>query len=131
MRTRTSPRLKSVFTAAAIILGTGLLATQAVAECDETQEALVGKAIAAAATAKIGAVVPGAGKQMINIEACEAGSAGLVAEFKYNVIGSDGLYWATGTAKVAGKDVKDLSFKTLSPNLASVSSAKGVKLASN
>ena len=131
MHTRTAPRLKSIIAAAAIAVATGAIATHALAECDEDQEALVGKAIAAAATAKIGALVPGAGKQMINLDACEATGGALAAEFKFNVIGADGLYWVTGTAKVSGKDVKDLSITRMSPNLAAASAAKGVKLAAS
>ncbi len=122
---------KTWIPAAALALGLGLFATHAFADCDEDQEDMVGKAVAAAAAAKIAGVVPGAGKQMINLESCDVAGGGMVTTFKFNVIGSDGLYWAEGKAKVAGKAVSDLSFSSLSPNLASVSSAKGVKLASN
>lgn len=108
-----------------------LTAVNAFAECDEVQEAMVGKAIAAASAAKISAVVPATGKQMVNIESCADVGAALVAEFKYNLIGADGLYWASGRIKVSGKDVKELTFLKLSPNLASASDSKGVKLASN
>ena len=135
MHARTHPRqkinLKAALTAAAVALSAGLFATHALAECDEDQEALAGKAIATAATGKIATLVPGSGKQMINIDSCEASASGLAAEFKFNVIGTDGLYWVTGTAKVAGKDVRELTFVRLSPNLAAASAAKGVKLAAN
>lgn len=117
--------------AAVAALSLSLAAGHALAECDEGQEAMIGKAIATAAAAKIGAVVPATGKQMVNIESCTDVGAALVAEFKYNLIGADGLYWANGRIKISGKDVKELTFIKLSPNLASASEAKGVKLASN
>jgi hypothetical protein len=116
--------------AAAAALSLSLTAANALAECDEFQESLVGKAVATAAAAKISAVVPATGKQMVNIETCDASGA-LVAEFKFNLIGADGLYWANGRIKLSGKDVKELVFVKLSPNLASASEAKGIKLASN
>jgi hypothetical protein len=117
--------------AAAAVLSLSLTTATAFAECDEVQETLVGKAIAAAAAAKISPVVPVTGKQMVNIETCSDAGAALVAEFKYNLIGADGLYWVNGRIKLTGKDVKELAFVKLSPNLASASEAKGVKLASN
>ncbi len=116
----------------ALALGLTFGASHAFAdECTDGQEDAVGKAVAASASAKISAVVPGASKQMINMEVCESQGAGAYAEFKYNVIGADGLYWAQGKAKVAGTSVKELTFTQLSPNLVSASSAKGVKLAAN
>ncbi len=117
--------------AIALSLGLGLFATHALADCDDGQEDTVGKAVAAAASGKISAVVAGSGKQMINLETCDAAGGNLVAEFKYNLIGADGLYWVEGKAKVVGKDVKEMTFTKLSPNLASASAAKGVKLAAN
>ena len=117
--------------AIALSLGLGLFATHALADCDDGQEDSVGKAVAAAAAGKINAVVAGSGKQMINLESCDAAGAGVTTEFKYNLIGTDGLYWAEGKAKLVGKDVKEMTFTKLSPNLASASAAKGVKLASN
>ena len=126
--------LKSVLSAAALTLtlGLGLAASHAFADCDEDQEDMVGKVVASAAAAKMSAVVPGAGKQMISLETCAVGGGGIVTTFKFNLIGADGLYWAEGKAKVVGgKTVDDISFTQLSPNLAQASSAKGVKLASN
>jgi hypothetical protein len=120
-----------ILPAIALSLGLGLFATHALADCDDGQEDAVGKAVAAAASGKINGVVTGSGKQMINLESCDVASGGLVTEFKYNLIGADGLYWAEGKAKVVGKDVKEMTFTKLSPNLASASAAKGVKLASN
>jgi len=107
------------------------IATSAFADCEDAQEDIVGKAVAAAASAKVASLVPNAGKQMINLETCDVGSGGFTTTFKYNVIGSDGLYWIQGKAKVAGKNVSDLTISQVSPNLASAASAKGVKLASN
>lgn len=124
-----SPR--NWFIAGAIAVVAASSATVAFAECDEDQEALVGKAVAAAAAAKVTPAVPGAGKQMINLDTCDIGAGGLVTDFKLNVIGSDGLYWVQGKAKVSGSTVSDLKFTALSPNLAAASSAKGIKLASN
>ena len=123
--------LKTFLPAAALSLTLGVFATHAFADCDDTQETQVGKAIAAAAAAKVGTVIPGQGKQMIALDTCDVVGANVTAEFKYNVIGADGLYWASGKAKVSGGNVQDLSFSKLSPNLASASAAKGVKLASN
>lgn len=127
MQTSTSKALL----AGALALSFALVTTQAFADCDEGQETMVGKAIAAAASAKIAAVVPTQTKKMINLETCDAAGGNLVSEFKFNVIGSDGLYWVTGTAKVAGGQVADMKFSGLSPNLAAASSKAGVKLAAN
>jgi len=112
-------------------LAASVMATSAFADCDEDQEDMVGKALAAAASAKVASLVPNAGKQMISLETCDVGNGGYNTTFKYNVIGSDGLYWIQGKAKVAGKNVSELTIAQVSPNLASVASAKGVKLASN
>ncbi len=113
------------------VLALGVAATSAFADCEEEQEDIVGKAVAAAASAKVASLVPGAGKQMVNLETCEVGGAGFTTTFKFNVIGADGLYWVQGKAKVSGKTVTDLTISQVSPNLASAASAKGVKLASN
>lgn len=117
--------------AIALSLGLGLFATHAFADCDDGQEDTVGKAVAAAASGKISTVVAGSGKQMINLETCDAAGANVTTEFKYNLIGADGLYWAEGRAKIVGGAVKEMTFTKLSPNLASASAAKGVKLAAN
>lgn len=117
--------------AGALALSFALVSTSAFADCDEGQETMVGKAIAAAAGAKIAAVVPTQSKQMINLETCDTVGGGLAAEFKFNVIGADGLYWVTGSAKVAGGKVADMKIGGMSPNLAAASAKAGVKLASN
>ena len=118
--------------ASVALLASATFATHALAgDCEDDQVDQVGKAIASAASAKLSGIVPGAGKQMINIDDCSAAGGALKATFKYNVIGSDGLYWASGEAKVAGKAVADMKFTALSPNLASASAKSGVKLASN
>ena len=117
--------------AAALGLSLTTFAVSAFAECDDDQESLVGKSIAGAVSAKTSAIVPGQGKQMISLDTCEATGAGLIAQFKLNVIGSDGLYWVAGKATVKGKDVADLKFTSMSPNLAAASAKAGVKLASN
>ena len=117
--------------AGVLALSASVFASAALAECDEDQEDMVGKAIAAAASAKIAPVVAGQSKQMINLETCDTAGAGMVAQFKFNVIGADGLYWVTGTAKVSGGQVADMKFQALSPNLAAASAKSGVKLASN
>ena len=117
--------------AGALALATTVFATAALADCDEDQEDMVGKAIAAAASAKVNGIIPGASKQMINLESCDVGGGGLVASYKLNVIGADGLYWVSGSAKVAGGKVTDLKMNTLSPNLSAASAKAGVKLASN
>ncbi len=126
----TSP--KKWLLAATLGLSMTAFAAQALAgDCDDDQTTIVGKAIASAASAKTSAVVPGQGKQMISIDECEASGAGLTAEFKLNVIGSDGLYWVAGKATVKGKDVADMKFTSFSPNLAAASAKAGVKLAAN
>ncbi len=117
--------------AGALALSFALVTTQAFADCDEGQETMVGKAIAAAASAKIAPVVPTQTKQMINLETCDTAGANVTSEFKFNVIGSDGLYWATGTAKISGGKVADMKFSGLSPNLAAASTKAGIKLAAN
>ncbi|MGZ3297949.1 MAG: hypothetical protein ACXU8U_06220 [Asticcacaulis sp.] len=129
MRTLLSP--KWLITPAALI-ASAMFATHAMAECDDDQTDLVGKLVAVSASAKITNVVPGAGKQMINVDSCEVGGGGLIVKFKFNVIGADGLYWAAGEAKVVGgRTVSEIKFTGLSPNLASASAKSGVKLASS
>ncbi len=113
------------------VLALGVIATSAFADCEEGQEDMVGKAVAAAASAKVATLIPGAGKQMISLETCDVGTGGFTTTFKFNVIGADGLYWVQGKAKVVSKNVTDLTISQVSPNLASAASAKGVKLASN
>ena len=114
------------------VLAGAFVATHALAaDCDDDQTDVAGKAVAAAAAGKLSGLVPGAGKQMINVDSCDAAGGGLKTEFKYNVIGSDGLYWVSGSAKVSGKTVTDLKFTAMSPNLAAASAKSGVKLASN
>jgi len=122
---------KTWLVAGVLGLSAAVFATQALADCDDGQESMVGKAIAAAAAAKISGMVPGAGKQMINLDTCDTAGGALVADFKYNVIGSDGLYWVAGHAKVSAGSVSDLKLTSLSPNLAAASAKAGVKLASN
>ena len=117
--------------AGALALTGTVFASAALAECDEDQEDMVGKAIAVAASAKIAPVIASQTKQMINLESCDTAGTGMVAQFKFNVIGSDGLYWVTGTAKVSGGKVADMKFAALSPNLAAASAKSGVKLAAN
>jgi hypothetical protein len=122
---------KTWLAAGVLGLSAAVFATQALADCDDGQENMVGKAIAAAASAKISSMIPSPGKQMINLDTCDVGGGGLMADFKYNVIGSDGLYWVSGHAKVAGGSVTELKLTSLSSNLAAASAKAGVKLASN
>ncbi len=114
------------------LIASATFATHALAgDCEDDDVTLAGKAIATAASAKLSGIVPGAGKQMINVDECAAVGGSLKATFKYNVIGSDGLYWVAGEAKISGKAVADMKFTSLSPNLAAASAKSGVKLASN
>ncbi|MBP2157735.1 MULTISPECIES: hypothetical protein [Asticcacaulis] len=122
---------RNVLLAATAALAFSFTAASAFAECDEGQETQIGKAIASAAAAKITPVLNGTGKQMLSLETCDAAGAKVSAEFKYNIIGADGLYWAEGKAKLAGGAVAELTLTKLSPNLASASASKGVKLAAN
>lgn len=117
--------------AATAALTLSFTAAQAFAECDESQETQIGKAIASAAAAKITPVLASTGKQMLSLETCDATAGKVSAEFKYNIIGADGLYWAQGKAKLNGGAVAELTLTKLSPNLASASASKGVKLAAN
>ena len=118
--------------ASVALMASATFATHALAgDCEDDDVTSAGKAIASAASTKLSSVVPGAGKQMISIDECTAAGGALKATFKYNVIGADGLYWAQGEAKVAGKSVADMKFTSLSPNLAAASAKSGVKLASN
>jgi len=122
---------RNAILAATAALAFSVTAASAFAECDEVQETAIGKAIASAASAKISPVVTSTGKQMLSLEACDAAAGKVSAEFKYNLIGADGLYWAQGKAKLAGGTVSELTLTKLSPNLASASASKGVKLAAN
>jgi len=116
----------------AAVLASATFAVSALAgDCEDDQVDVAGKAIASAASSKLSGLVPGAGKQMINIDECSAVAGALKATFKYNVIGADGLYWVSGEAKVAGKAVADMKISSMSPNLAAASAKSGVKLASN
>jgi len=118
--------------ASVALLASATFATHALAgDCEDDQVDQAGKAIASAASAKISGLVPGAGKQMINVDDCASAGGAIKAAFKYNVIGADGLYWVSGDAKVSGKAVTEMKITALSPNLASASAKSGVKLASN
>ena len=122
---------KSWLVASVIGLSAAVFATHALADCDDDQQDMTGKAVAVAAAAKVSSVIPGSGKQMINLDSCDVEGTSVLADFKYNVIGSDGLYWVQGKAKVSGKIVQDLKITGMSPNLAAASAKAGVKLASN
>ena len=113
------------------IAAMALCATQAFAECTEDQESTAGMLAAGVGKTAVSKVIAVTGKQMVNIESCEMRAGGYAVDFKYNFLAADGLYWVTGTAKVSGKDVKDLSITRMSPNLAAASAAKGVKLAAS
>ena len=114
------------------LIASATFATHALAgDCEDDQVDQAGKAIASAAATKLTGLVPGAGKQMINVDECSAAGGALEATFKYNVIGSDGLYWVSGKAKVSGKAVADMKISAMSPNLAAASAKAGAKLASN
>ncbi|MFT3997800.1 MAG: hypothetical protein QM667_10360 [Asticcacaulis sp.] len=106
-------------------------AAPAFAECDEAQETAAGKAIASAASAAVSKAVAVEGKQMVSINSCDAAGKNASVDFKYNFLGAGGLYWAEGSAKVAGGAVTELKLRRLSPNLADASAKSGVKLASN
>lgn len=114
------------------LIASATFATHALAgDCEDDQVDTAGKAIASAASSKLTGLVPGAGKQMINVDECTAAGGSVEATFKYNVIGSDGLYWVSGKAKVSGKSVADMKISAMSPNLAAASAKAGAKLASN
>ena len=118
--------------ASVALLASATFATHALAgDCEDDQVDQAGKAIASAAASKVSSLIPGAGKQMINVDDCSAAGGSIKATFKYNVIGADGLYWLSGDAHVSGKSVTDMKITALSPNLASASAKSGVKLASN
>jgi hypothetical protein len=121
---------KAWLAAGLIGLSTTIFATHALADCDSDQDS-VGKVIAAAATAKLGSVIPGQGKKMINLDNCYADGKTMLYDFKYNIIGADGLYWVQGHVKLSSGAVAELKFTSLSPNLAAASAKAGVKLASN
>ena len=128
MHTRTT----KTWLPAAAVAACALFASHAFAgDCDDDQEGLVGKAVATATAAKLSTVVPGAGKQMIDLDSCQVEGSAIAATFKFNIIGSDGLYWVQGKATVSGRAVSGLKFTTLSPNLTAASAKSGVKLASN
>ena len=122
---------KWLITSVALIASATFASHALAGDCEDDQVDTAGKTIASAASTKLSGLVPGAGKQMINIDDCSAAGGSLKATFKYNVIGADGLYWVSGVAKVNGKSVEDMKFTALSPNLAAVSAKSGVKLASN
>ncbi len=124
-------RIRNFLTVAATVLAAGALAGHAFAECDEGAEDMAGKAIATAATAKISSAVTLQGKQMLSLDECNITGGGLYITFKYNVIGTDGLYWIQGSAKVRGSDVTELKVTQMSSNLAAATAAKGIKLAAN
>lgn len=127
---KTTPSLHSLIVAGTILLSAGV-AGHAMAECEEAEEAMAGKAVAAATAAKVTPAVAITGKQMLDISECNIGGGGVVVLFKYNFLGADGLYWVQGSAKVKAGTVSDLKVMTMSPNLSAATAAKGVKLASN
>jgi hypothetical protein len=128
---QTFPSPKFLIVSAAVLVSATFAVSALAGDCEDDQVDVAGKVIASATASKLAGVVPGAGKQMINIDECSAVGGALKATFKYNVIGSDGLYWVSGEAKVAGKAVADMKISSMSPNLAAATAKSGVKLASN
>jgi hypothetical protein len=120
---------KSLFIATAFAVSA--LSAQAFAECDEAQEGVAGKAVAAAAKTEVSKAVAVTGKQMVTLNTCEVRAGTTIVDYKYNFLGADGLYWVEGSAKVAGGAVSEIKLRKLSPNLADASGKAGVKLASN
>ena len=85
------------------VLALGAIVSSAFADCEEDQEDMVGKAVAAAASVKVATLIPGAGKQMISLETCEVSGGGFNTTFKFNVIGADGLYWVQGRPRLPAR----------------------------
>ena len=114
------------------IAALALVAGQAFAgECSDDQQSAAGMLAAGIGKDAVSKVIAVTGKQMVNIENCEFAGGKYNVDFKYNFLAADGLYWVEGKAKVVGGAVKEMTFTKLSPNLASASAAKGVKLAAN
>ncbi|MDC7685101.1 hypothetical protein PQU92_17590 [Asticcacaulis sp. BYS171W] len=105
------------------------LAVPAFAECSGSEEAATGKAISTAAAAAVSKVVAVEGKQMVNLSMCETSPGGIYAEFKFNFLGADGLYWVEGNARMQGASLSEIKLKKLSPNLADASAKTGIKVA--
>ncbi|WP_052019371.1 hypothetical protein [Asticcacaulis sp. YBE204] len=105
------------------------LAVPAFAECSGSEEAATGKAISAAAATAVSKAVAIEGKQMVNLSMCETAPGGIYAEFKFNFLGADGLYWVEGNARMQGANLSEIKLKKMSPNLADATAKAGIKLA--
>lgn len=122
---------KNVF---CLVLACGLLVsgTAFATECTPEEEAEAGKIAGGLVRNVAKKVMPTEGKQMINVSACEVRGGAFTVDVKYNVLGSDGLYWVTAQTKFgAGGSNPNVKITKTSPTVAAAEAKTGVKISSN
>jgi hypothetical protein len=111
-----------LFTCAATALMTG---GASALTCSATAEQEAGKLAAKLIKEKVSAVVPVAGKQLINMSSCNERSGKFVVEFRYNFTGDAGLYWLEGEATLDPAGGGELKTNRASDNLKAAAAEKG------
>ncbi|ESQ81173.1 hypothetical protein [Asticcacaulis sp. YBE204] len=108
--------MKSVM--GALVVCGALVAGSAFAECDATQEKMVGKAIADAVAAETGKAAP-AHKEIVDLDRCEGGSSHFDTRFKYKAVMADGkVAWIEGRARGTNDRIEDIRYTRASTELA-------------
>ncbi|MDC7682759.1 hypothetical protein PQU92_05690 [Asticcacaulis sp. BYS171W] len=95
-----------------------MAAGSAFAECDATQEKMVGKAIADVVASETGKVAP-AQKEVVDLDRCEGGSSHFDTRFKYKAVMADGkVAWIEGRARGTDDRIEDIRYTRASTELA-------------
>ena len=116
----------------AIIALIGFVATSAVADCSDDQQAQAAAIAATLTKPAVSKVVAVTGKQMVSVDACEAKDGNFIIEYKYNFLGDGGVYWVAASAKFGpGGASPSIKFTGKSPSLAAAEAKSGVKLSFN
>lgn len=101
-------------------------------DCDDAQSTAVGQSLAKVTKDAVGKIVPVTGKQMVNIEECQAAGPNYTVSYKYNFLSADGLYWIDVSAVLkADGSVKSFKLVNASPNFKAAQAKSGAVLAAN
>lgn len=115
-----------------LVCGALLSSAAFATECTPEEESEAGKIAGGLVRNVAKKVMPTDGKQMINVSACEVRGGAFTVDIKYNVLGSDGLYWVTAQTKFgAGGSNPNVKITKTSPTVAAAEAKMGVKISSN